>query len=126
MSTKSILFETSYGYLKFIIKPEIESSKARLPENPHLKDTLTSPRLVRRKPGVLRPSFVGMRDQWSNDYGMQDNEYTARVWSSRLKHFTSHKPDCKKQKSYPEMASVIFFQVSTLGRLVGFLCMVHY
>ena len=25
---------------------------------------------------MLRPGFVGMRGQWSNDYGMQDYEYT--------------------------------------------------
>ena len=25
---------------------------------------------------VLRPGFVGMRGQWSDDYGMHDHEYT--------------------------------------------------
>ena len=39
--------------------------------SPHIK----SSRLVRGKPGVLRPGFVGMRGQWSYDYGMQDYEY---------------------------------------------------
>ena len=37
--------------------------------------------LVRRKPGVLRPGFVGMRGQWSYDYGMQDYEYTPPLTS---------------------------------------------
>ena len=32
--------------------------------------------LVRCKPGVLSPGFVGMRGQGSYDYGMQDYEYT--------------------------------------------------
>ena len=44
---------------------------------PWFKKGITSkyPPLVRRKPGVLRPGFVGMRGQWSYDYGMQDYEY---------------------------------------------------
>ena len=25
---------------------------------------------------MLRPGFVGMRGQWSDDYGMHDHEYT--------------------------------------------------
>ena len=29
------------------------------------------------KPGVLRPGFVGMRGQWSYDYGMQAYEYPS-------------------------------------------------
>lgn len=31
--------------------------------------------LVRRKPGFLRPSFVGMRSTVIHDYGMQSREY---------------------------------------------------
>lgn len=31
--------------------------------------------LVRRRPGVTRPSFMGMSGPWSNDHGMQDHEY---------------------------------------------------
>ena len=43
--------------------------------------------LVRRKPGVLRPGFVGMRGQWSYDYGMQDYEYIPPGvgWQRRCK-----------------------------------------
>ena len=41
---------------------------------PLLRD-VSPARLVRRNPGVLRPGFVGMRGQWSYDYGMQDYEY---------------------------------------------------
>ena len=40
-----------------------------------LRDWWLIASLVRRKPGVLRPGFVGMRGQWSYDYGMQDYEY---------------------------------------------------
>ena len=39
-------------------------------------ETLIFWSLVRRKPGVLRPGFIGMRGQWSYDYGMQNYEYT--------------------------------------------------
>ena len=41
--------------------------------------------LVRRKPGVLRPGFVGMRGQWPYDYGIQDYEYTP---NDDVKHAT--------------------------------------
>ena len=37
---------------------------------------LSAASLVRRKPGVLRPGFVGMRGLWSDDYAMHDHEYT--------------------------------------------------
>ena len=37
---------------------------------------VTPPEPGPAKPGVLRPGFVGMRGQWSYDYGMQDYEYT--------------------------------------------------
>ena len=35
-----------------------------------------SPSLVRPKPGILRPGFVGTRGQWPHDYGMQDHHST--------------------------------------------------
>ena len=28
---------------------------------------------------MLRPGFVGMRGQWSDDYGMHDHEYTPPI-----------------------------------------------
>ena len=34
--------------------------------------------LVRRKPGVLRPGFVGMRGQWSYDYVRVDVGWQRR------------------------------------------------
>ena len=43
-----------------------------------------APSLVRRKPGVLRPGFVGMRGQWSyDDYDVQDFEYTPPCTNRR-------------------------------------------
>ena len=38
--------------------------------------TPSPPSLVRRKTGVLRPVFVGIRGQWSYDYGLQGYGYT--------------------------------------------------
>ena len=40
--------------------------------NPHPQPSLA---IVRRKPGVPRPGFLGMRGQWLYDYGMQDYEH---------------------------------------------------
>ena len=47
---------------------------------------------VRRKPGVLRPGFVGMRGQWSYDYGMQDYEYTQRRTQVQVSWFRNEIP----------------------------------
>lgn len=35
---------------------------------------LSTRSLDRRKPGVLRRGFVGMRGKWSHGYGVQDHE----------------------------------------------------
>ena len=46
--------------------------------------------LVRQKPGVLRPGFVGMRGQWSYDYGMQDYEYPPPPMGLKQNLFTNN------------------------------------
>ena len=82
--------------------------------------------LVQRKPGVLRPSFVGMRGQWSYDYGMQDYEYPPltlqivsprQVVDDRLRSF--HVAGARVQSLMLERLAAIFARLRTFELVEG-------
>ena len=77
-SPNVLSFDTGKGGNRFLLFSLLRLTRDRLSMVIRLRQATIedAPPLVRRKPGVLRPGFVGMQGQWSYDYGIQDFEYT--------------------------------------------------
>ena len=66
---------------------------------------------------MLRPGFVGMRGQWSYDYGMQDYEYTPhshRVGVGWQRRFKTRHPLRKLGNRLPIFCALAFFAVTMM------------
>ena len=71
---------------------------------------------------MLRPGFVGMRGQWSDDYGMHDHEYTPPSDVLKVvRPLTSHPYDARTEHTEfsPEQPRNKLPSTKRRGNVVG-------